>query len=80
MFEPTTLYIARSVCPFNAPVKLTSSSGAEVPTATTVNPMTKEDSFNLRAMEILDEMRILPLKMSKTKPSSRRRYCIGGEA
>ncbi len=40
MFDPTTLPIARSVSPRHDAPTLTASSGALVPNATTVNPIT----------------------------------------
>ena len=40
MFDPTTLPTARSAVPFNADTRLTQNSGADVPTATMVRPMT----------------------------------------
>ena len=40
MFEPTTLPTARSAVPFSADTKLTQNSGADVPSATMVSPIT----------------------------------------
>ena len=39
-FEPTTLPTAKSAVPFRADTKLTQNSGADVPKATIVSPMT----------------------------------------
>src|SRR3989338_10741163 len=44
MLEPTTLPTAMSVTPLIADVILTESSGADVPNATIVRPMTSEDT------------------------------------
>ena len=40
MFEPTTLPMATASFPRRAAIRLTASSGTEVPAATTVSPMT----------------------------------------
>ena len=40
MFEPTTLPTARSAVPFSAETRLTQNSGADVPSATMVSPIT----------------------------------------
>jgi hypothetical protein len=73
IFDPITLYIARSECPLTAPVRLTSSSGADVPMATIVRPITKGERLKRRATETLLLMRILPLKTNSAKPINRRR-------
>ena len=77
IFDPITLYTARSVCPLTAPVRLTSNSGADVPMATIVRPITKGERLKRRATETLLLMRILPLKTNSAKPINRRRYTIG---
>ena len=46
MLEPTTLPIDISVWPVNAALMVTANSGADVPKATTVNPITKSEIFN----------------------------------
>ena len=46
---PTTLPIAISALPFSAEDIDTVSSGAEVPNATTVRPMTKSETLSLFA-------------------------------
>ena len=51
MFEPTTLPMATSALPFNAPIKLTTSSGIDVPMPTIAAPITKSETLNLRAIE-----------------------------
>ena len=52
MFDPMTLPSAIPSLPFIDDVTLTSSSGADVPNATIVIPMTIGDMLNLRAMAI----------------------------
>ncbi len=49
IFEPTTLPTATSARPFSAPCTLTASSGALVPKATTVRPMTSDERPKRRA-------------------------------
>ena len=49
IFEPTTLPMATSALPCNAPRKLTVSSGIEVPIPTMAAPITKSDTLYLRA-------------------------------
>ena len=44
ILEPTTFPIATSALPCRAPIKLTTSSGIEVPTPTMAAPITKSDS------------------------------------
>ena len=49
MFEPTTLPTAIASAPFKVAVRLAANSGALVPKATTVRPMTKGLSLKRRA-------------------------------
>ena len=49
ILEPMTLPTAKSGVPLRAETRLTNSSGAEVPAATMVRPMTISDMFTLRA-------------------------------
>ena len=51
ILEPTTLPIATSAFPFNAPKKLTTNSGIEVPTPTIAAPITKSDTRYFLAMD-----------------------------
>ena len=53
IFEPMTLPMAMSAFPLIAPMKLTTSSGAEVPMPTMVSPITK--SLMPRRLAIADE-------------------------
>ena len=46
IFDPTTFPIAMDDEFDNTALRLITNSGKEVPNATTVNPITKEDSFN----------------------------------
>jgi hypothetical protein len=50
MFEPTTLPTAIDGLPSNAEKILTISSGNDVPNATTVKPITKDEIPNLEAI------------------------------
>ena len=49
MLLPTILPTESPEAPFNAAPTLTTSSGAEVPKATTVKPITRGETFNLSA-------------------------------
>ena len=51
MLEPTTLPIATSAFPSRAPMKLTVSSGVDVPTPIIAAPMTKSETLYLLAMD-----------------------------
>ena len=44
---PTTFPMAMSVSPDNAAIQLTTSSGADVPKATIVSPITRVEMLNL---------------------------------
>ena len=57
MFDPTTLPTARSGLPFSADTKLTNSSGAEVPAATIVSPMTISGMCMPRASDAAPSVR-----------------------
>ena len=46
ILEPTTLPIDISVWPVSAALMVTANSGADVPKATTVNPITQSEIFN----------------------------------
>ena len=49
VFDPTTLPTARSGVPFSADTRLTNNSGADVPAATMVRPITISGMFTRRA-------------------------------
>ena len=49
IFEPITLFKAIALLPFNAASILTAASGALVPNATTVSPITTDGTFNFLA-------------------------------
>ena len=51
ILDPTTFPIATSALPFTAPMKLTTSSGIDVPTPTIAAPMTKSETLNFLAMD-----------------------------
>ena len=50
MLLPTTLPMAMSALPSNEDITLTTSSGALVPKATIVNPITREEMLKRRAI------------------------------
>ena len=50
ILEPTTLPMATSELPETAPLRLTSSSGNEVPNPTTTAPITKSEILRRRAI------------------------------
>lgn len=65
MLLPTTLPMARSACPLTAEITLTTNSGADVPKATIVKPMTKLETLNRRAIsEAPSVSQSAPLMMS----------------
>ena len=57
MLLPMTLPTAMSVVPFRAETKLTKNSGADVPMATTVRPITICGTFNRWAIEVAPSVR-----------------------
>ena len=67
MFDPTTLPTAMSGVPFRADTRLTNSSGADVPAATMVSPITISGTFIRRASaEAPSVRRSAPHKTSAT--------------
>ncbi len=72
IFEPTTLPIAISGCPFMAASKLTTSSGAEVPKETNTTPITSFETLKCTARETLPFTKKSPLKIKSTKPRKRK--------
>ena len=69
---PTTLPTAISALPLSAEMKLIVSSGAEVPKATMVRPITRSLTPHLRAMAEAPSVRALaPTRMS-TRPNRRK--------
>ena len=68
---PTTLPTAMSALPFRADDTLTVSSGAEVPKATIVRPITMEGIRNRLATDAAPSVRQLaPIKMRSNPPIS----------
>ena len=57
IFEPTTFPTAMSVVPFRADTKLTKNSGADVPIATTVRPITICGTFSRWAIAVAPSVR-----------------------
>ena len=51
ILDPTTFPIATSALPFRAPMKLTVSSGVDVPTPMIAAPMTKSDTLYFLAID-----------------------------
>ena len=72
MFEPTTLPTDRSGCPPTAAMTLTTSSGSEVPAATTVSPITAGVRPATRASATAPRTRSSPPAASTRRPSSTR--------
>ena len=68
MFDPTTLPIARSGLPLKAESTLTVSSGAEVPKATIVRPITKFEMRNRLATAAAPSVRALAPTRISTNP------------
>ena len=68
---PTTLPIAISELPFKADTTLTVNSGAEVPNATIVSPITKLEILKRLATEAAPSVKALaPTKISSKPPIS----------
>ena len=69
IFDPITFPKAISGCPLSAALKLTNSSGAEVPSETIVNPTTKVEILNLLAKQTPPFTKKCPLASRMTKPT-----------
>ena len=68
---PTTLPIASPALPLNDERKLITNSGAEVPNATMVSPITKLEIWKRLATEAAPSVKALaPHKMSNNPPTS----------
>ena len=76
ILEPTTLPIATSAFPSNAPMKLTTNSGIEVPIPTMAAPITKSDTLYLRAIAAAPATNISAPKPIPTKEIIRMMYSI----
>lgn len=68
MFDPTIFPRARSVCPLRAERILTNNSGAEVPKATTVRPITSGGIPKVFAIEEAPPTKIFAPLISKINP------------
>jgi len=68
IFDPITFQRASSVCHFNAENTFTKSSGADVPKATIVRPITRGDIQSLLAIEDAPETRISAHLINTIKP------------
>ena len=73
---PTTFPIAMSALPFRADDTLTVSSGAEVPKATMVRPMTMDGMRKRLAMDAAPSVRPLAPKRMRRRPPIRKRISI----
>jgi hypothetical protein len=69
MFEPTIFPSAISELPRNADVVDTINSGAEVPKATIVRPITRGESDNLNAIAVEPRTNKSPPRMSMARPT-----------
>ena len=76
IFEPTTFPSATSALPFNAPMKLTVSSGADVPTPIIAAPITKSETLNFLAMDTDPDTRKSAPKTIPAREIKRKRYSI----
>ena len=70
ILEPITFPKAKSGEPFKAEFKLTKSSGADVPNATTVKPTTNELTLNRNASLVAPFTSTSPPKISVIIPIS----------
>lgn len=66
--------MAMSVVPLKLAIIFTNSSGVEVPKATTVNPMTKSETFNRLAIDEAPSTRRSAPLSNKTNPMMSRIY------
>jgi hypothetical protein len=69
MLLPKIFPMAMSVFPWKLAVRLTINSGAEVPNATMVSPITKDGTLNLRANELDPSTSIPAPLISRTNPT-----------
>ena len=69
MLEPITLPTAMSALPLNAPMKLTTISGADVPIPTMVSPMTNSLMPNFLATEEEPSTRASAPPTTRTRPA-----------
>ena len=77
MLLPTTLPNAISALPFSAETILTVSSGADVPNATIVSPITRLDIWKRLAIEAAPSVRALaPINIRANPPMSRTIFII----
>lgn len=76
ILDPKTFPKAISGCPPNAALVLTNNSGADVPNATIVNPITKEDNFSCLAMSDAELTKKFPDKINRAKPPINIKYSI----
>ena len=76
ILDPTILPIATSELPSNAPMKLTTSSGIDVPTPTIAAPMTKSETWNFLATVTEPSTRKSAPKAIPANDANRIRYSI----
>lgn len=68
IFDPTILPTAISFCPFRAATREVTSSGSEVPMATTVSPITLSDIHKNFAIPTAPSTNIFPQIKSPIRP------------
>lgn len=76
MLLPTTFPIESSALPLIADTILTVNSGAEVPKATIVRPITSDDMLNLLANAAAPSVKKLAPDRIKPKPTSKNKILI----
>ena len=74
---PTTLPMAMSALPLRAEDMLTVSSGAEVPKATMVSPMTMDGMWKRLATDAAPSVKPLAPKRMRSSPPTRNNISIG---
>ena len=74
---PTTLPMAMSALPFRAEDMLTVSSGAEVPKATMVSPMTMDGIWKRLATDVAPSVSPLAPRRMRSSPPTRNNISIG---
>ena len=71
--EPKMFPIAISLFPLRAALTLTSSSGSDVPIATTVKPIRPGDMPSLEAIDDAPSTKILPPSKRMIRPSANKK-------
>ena len=76
IFDPTTLLMAISLLPARAALMLTEASGALVPMATMVSPITTLGTFRIWAREELPSTKKSAPLIKRTNPTTSNTYSI----